>query len=58
MLLGGFEEQERMRDAFAYSIDGVILTVQPPDVVLAAIEALYTSKLKSGIRGRSLVRRL
>ena len=47
-----------MRDVFAYSIDGVILTVQPPDVVLAAIEALYTSKLKSGIRGRSLVRRL
>ena len=25
-----------MRDAFAYSVDGVILTVQPPDVVLAA----------------------
>jgi DNA-binding NarL/FixJ family response regulator len=43
MLLSGFEEQERMREAFAYGVDGVILTVQPPEVVLAAIEALYPS---------------
>jgi DNA-binding NarL/FixJ family response regulator len=41
VLLGGFEEQEGMREAFAYGVDGVILTVQPPEVVLATIEALY-----------------
>ncbi len=40
VLLGGFEEQERMRDAFAYGVDGIILKVQPPAVVLAVIEAL------------------
>lgn len=41
VLLGGFEEQEPMREAFAYGVDGVILMVQPPEVVLATIEALY-----------------
>ena len=32
----------RTREAFACGVDGVILKVQPPTVVLAVIEALYT----------------
>ncbi len=48
VLLGGFEEQEGMREAFAYGVDGVILTVQPPEVVLATIEALYPPRKNRG----------
>ena len=48
VLLGGFEEQKRMRDAFAYGVDGVILAVQPPEVALAAIEVLYPHGEGSG----------
>ncbi|MFO0699144.1 MAG: response regulator transcription factor [Nitrospira sp.] len=43
VLLGGFEENDRMREAFDYGVDGVILKIQPPQVVLAVIEALYPS---------------
>lgn len=42
VLLSGFEDKERTREAFEYGVDGVILKVQPPEVVLAAIEALYS----------------
>jgi DNA-binding NarL/FixJ family response regulator len=42
VLLGGFEDTNRMREAFECGIDGVILKIQPPAVVLAAIEALYS----------------
>lgn len=38
----GFEDKERMREAMEYGVDGVILKVQPPQVVLAAIDALYS----------------
>lgn len=40
LLLSGLEDGQRMRDAFACGVDGVILKVQPPAVVLAAIDAL------------------
>lgn len=43
VLWGGFEENDRMREAFDYGVDGVILKIQPPQVVLAVIEALYPS---------------
>lgn len=43
VLLCGLEDQARTREAFAAGVDGIILTVQPPTVMLAVIEALYTS---------------
>lgn len=43
MLLCGLEEKECTREAFAAGIDGIILKVQPPEVVLAVIESLYSS---------------
>ena len=45
VLLCGFEDQTRTREAFAAGVDGIILKVQPPEVVLAVIEALYTSAM-------------
>ena len=42
VLLCGFEDNDRTREAFAFGVDGVILIVQPPSVILAAIEALFT----------------
>ncbi len=39
--LGGFEDKDRMREAVECGVDGVILKVQPPGVVLAVIESLY-----------------
>ncbi len=41
VLLCGFEDQARTREAFAAGVDGIILKVQPPAVMLAVIEALY-----------------
>lgn len=41
VLLCGIETQDRARQAFAYGVDGIILKVQPPEVVLAVLEALY-----------------
>ncbi|MBX3332415.1 MAG: response regulator transcription factor [Nitrospira sp.] len=41
VLLGGLEDKDRTREAFAAGVDGLILKVQPPEVVLAVIEALY-----------------
>ena len=41
VLLCGFEDQTCMREAFAAGVDGIILKVQPPTVMLAVIEALY-----------------
>lgn len=43
VLLCGFEDNRRTRKAFASGVDGIILFVQPPSVVLAVIEALYIS---------------
>jgi len=42
LLLSGFEDKERMRDAVEYGVDGVILKIQPPMVMLAAIDALHS----------------
>ncbi len=41
VLLCGFEDKGSTRDALDYGADGVILKVQPPEVVLAVIEGLY-----------------
>jgi len=41
VLLCGLEDQPRTREAFAAGVDGIILTVQPPTVMLAVLEALY-----------------
>ncbi|HEU5406645.1 MAG TPA: hypothetical protein VFU48_02690, partial [Nitrospira sp.] len=43
VLLCGLEDKDRTREAFAAGVDGIILKVQPPEVVLAVIEALYAS---------------
>ena len=57
VLLCGLEDKDRTREAFAAGVDGIILKVQPPAVVLAVIEALYTAgealgRLGAGWRGR------
>lgn len=41
VVFSGIEDGHRLHEACAYGVDGVILTVQPPEVVLAVIEALY-----------------
>jgi len=41
VLLSGVEDEDRMREAFAYGVDGIILKIQPPAVVLAVMEALH-----------------
>ncbi|MGE3978499.1 MAG: LuxR C-terminal-related transcriptional regulator [Nitrospira sp.] len=43
VLLCGLEDQDRTREAFAAGVDGIILKVQPPEVVLAVIAALSAS---------------
>jgi DNA-binding NarL/FixJ family response regulator len=40
ILLCGFEEKERTREAFSSGVDGIVLKVQPPAVLIAAIESL------------------
>ena len=40
VLLGGLEDKDRTREAFAHGVDGIILKVQPPAVVLTVMEAL------------------
>ncbi|MDH5195273.1 MAG: response regulator transcription factor [Nitrospira sp.] len=41
LLLSGFEEKDRMHEAFECGVEGVLLKIQPPEVVLAMIDALY-----------------
>jgi DNA-binding NarL/FixJ family response regulator len=43
VLLSGFDDTDRTREAFEYGVDGIILKIQPPAAVLAIIEALYSS---------------
>ena len=43
VLLCGLGDKDRTREAFAAGVDGIILKVQPPEVVLAVIEALYAA---------------
>ena len=40
ILLSGFADKERTREAFASGVDGIVLKVQPPAVLIAAIECL------------------
>ncbi len=56
VLLCGLEDQARTSEAFAAGVDGIILTVQPPTVILAVIEALYTpaQPQASGERDRAV----
>jgi DNA-binding NarL/FixJ family response regulator len=50
VLLCGLEEKDRAREAFAAGVEGVILKVQPPTVVLAVLEALYApTKLTAAV---------
>lgn len=41
VLLCGFEDNACMRDAYGYGVDGILLKVHPPEVVIAVLEALY-----------------
>ena len=41
VVFSGIEEMDLTHKTLEYGVDGVILNVQPPAVVLAAIEALY-----------------
>ncbi len=51
VLLGGLEDKDRTREAFAAGVDGVILKIQPPEVMVAVIEALYASaKLQAPVK--------
>jgi DNA-binding NarL/FixJ family response regulator len=43
VLLSGLEDNGRVREAFEYGVEGVILKVHPPAVVVTLIEALYSS---------------
>jgi DNA-binding NarL/FixJ family response regulator len=43
VLLCGLEDKDRTREAFSTGVDGIMLKVQPPEVVLAVIEALYAA---------------
>lgn len=42
VVLSGFEDTDRAREAFECGVDGVILKTQPPAVMHAAIDALYS----------------
>ena len=50
VLLCGLEDKDHTCEAFAAGVDGIILKVQPPEVVLAVIEALYAAA-KSPVLG-------
>ncbi|MBS0153428.1 MAG: response regulator transcription factor [Nitrospira sp.] len=41
VLLSGIEDRQRLYEAFACGVDGIILKIQPPAVMLAMVEALY-----------------
>jgi DNA-binding NarL/FixJ family response regulator len=43
LLLSGFEDKNRMHEAFECGVDGVLLKIQPPEVMLAMIDTLYPS---------------
>lgn len=40
ILLSGFEDKERTKEAFLLGVDGIVLKVQPPSVLVAVIEYL------------------
>lgn len=47
MLLSGFEQKDPVREALEYGIDGVILKIHPPAVIIAAIHALFPPSHRS-----------
>ncbi|MDI3461590.1 MAG: hypothetical protein OJF50_000411 [Nitrospira sp.] len=55
VLLCGLGDKDRTREAFAAGVDGIILKVQPPEVVLAVIEALYAAAKPSAALERESV---
>ena len=51
VLISGLEDKDRTCEAFAAGVDGVILKIQPPEVVLAVIEPLYAAaKLQAPVK--------
>jgi DNA-binding NarL/FixJ family response regulator len=54
VVLCGLEDQDRTREAFACGVDGIILKIQPPAVVLAVIESLYAPMERDGARGMDM----
>ncbi len=42
IVLSGVEEARCLHAVFAYGVDGILLKIQPPEVVLATIKALST----------------
>lgn len=42
LLLSGFEDKDPVREALEYGVDGVILKIHPPGVILAAVDALFS----------------
>ena len=45
ILLSGFEQKDPVREALEYGVDGVILKIHPPAVIVAAIKALFPTSL-------------
>ena len=43
ILLTDFEDKERVREAFSLGVDGIVLKVQPPTVLMAVIDSLSRS---------------
>jgi DNA-binding NarL/FixJ family response regulator len=43
LLLSGFEDRDRVHEAFDCGVDGVLLKIQPPEVVLVLIDTLFPS---------------
>lgn len=43
VLLSGVEDNRRLHEVVRYGIDGVMLTIQPPEVALAMVTSLYPS---------------
>lgn len=48
VVLSGVKDKQCLHEVFAFGVDGVILTIQPPEVVLAVIEALSASTTNGG----------
>ena len=40
VLLSGFDDKERTKEAFLTGVDGIVLKIQPPAVLIAVIESL------------------
>ena len=47
ILLCGFEDKERTREAFSSGVDGIVLKVQPPAVLIATVESLCLAQAEA-----------